>query len=250
MPHVDHAGLAIYYEVEGRGAPLVLQHGLLEDLEAWREQGWTAGLADRQLILIDARGHGRSAKPYDPAAYSLDQRAGDVLAVLADLQIDRADYFGYSMGGWIGLGVARRAPARVRSLIILAQHPYARSMAHFRGPLQAGLDGGPAAFLQRMAMDFGPNSPEEIRRAAELDFRALMALTQDRDSLEADLPRLTMPVLLLAGELDPIFPGAQRAAAALPDARLVPLAGLDHGTCFTQSRHALPYVRAFLDGLD
>ena len=69
--------------------------------------------ADRQLILLDARGHGASDKPHDPAAYDLRLRVGDVTAVLDDLEIRRADYFGYSMGGWIGFGLAKHAPVRL-----------------------------------------------------------------------------------------------------------------------------------------
>src|SRR3712207_4870218 len=101
MPYVNNDDTRIYYEVEGAGPPLVLLHGLSDSLASWRDYGFVAGLAsDYRLILIDARGHGRSDKPHDPNAYGHAQRAADVAAVLDDLAIDRAHFLGYSLGGW------------------------------------------------------------------------------------------------------------------------------------------------------
>jgi pimeloyl-ACP methyl ester carboxylesterase len=72
-------------------------------LESWRERGYTNVLGDDyRLILIDARGHGRSDKPHEPEAYVRELRATDVVAVLDDLGIGKTNYFGYSMGGRIG----------------------------------------------------------------------------------------------------------------------------------------------------
>ena len=86
MPYADSDGVQIYYEVEGNpeGPPLVLQHGLTGYLESWRERGYTEVLGDDyRLILIDARGHGRSDKPHEPSAYVRELRAADVVSVLA-----------------------------------------------------------------------------------------------------------------------------------------------------------------------
>ena len=73
--------------------------------------------------------HGESDKPHDPAAYGLAHRTADVLAVLDDLSIQKADYFGYSLGGWIGFGLVKRAPQRFSSFIFGAAHPYAEKHA-------------------------------------------------------------------------------------------------------------------------
>ena len=70
MPYVSNQGVRIYYEIEGSGPPIVLAHGISGSLEDWREVGWVESLRDRyRLILVDARGHGRSDKPHDPGAY-------------------------------------------------------------------------------------------------------------------------------------------------------------------------------------
>src|SRR5262249_18139552 len=104
-------GTRIYYQSEGTGPPLVLQHGFSQSIEDWYECGYVDALKhDYRLILVDARGHGSSDKPHDPAAYGLDKRAGDVVAVLDAIGISRAHFWGYSMGSWIGFGMAAFAP--------------------------------------------------------------------------------------------------------------------------------------------
>ncbi|MDQ1279064.1 MAG: hypothetical protein QG670_324 [Thermoproteota archaeon] len=108
MPYVSNHGVRIHYEVEGQGPPLVLQHGLSSSLDAWRRNGYVMGLnPEYKLILVDARGHGESGKPYDLQAYSADLMTDDIVAVLDDLGVEKANYWGYSMGGAIGYQLAK-----------------------------------------------------------------------------------------------------------------------------------------------
>ena len=102
MPYAHNGSVRIHYQVEGRGPALVLQHGFTESLVDWHESGYVEALRrDYRLILIDARGHGASDKPHHPDAYVLNRRVADVVAVLDALDIAKALYWGYSMGGWI-----------------------------------------------------------------------------------------------------------------------------------------------------
>ena len=72
MPYVDSAGVSIHYHVEGDGPPLVLQHGLTSSLRNWYAYGFVEELQkDYRVIMVDARGHGRSGKPHDPKDYDL-----------------------------------------------------------------------------------------------------------------------------------------------------------------------------------
>src|SRR5690606_26148284 len=105
---VRNDSVEIMYRVEGDGAPLVLLHGFTDNSESWQEYGFVAPLIDagRKLVMIDARGHGRSGRPNDPAAYAPYARAADVVAVLDALRLPRADVLGYSMGGWTAYCVA------------------------------------------------------------------------------------------------------------------------------------------------
>lgn len=154
MPYVNNQGVRIHYEVVGAGPPLVLHHQTFGSLESWQDFGYLNALKrDRQLILMDARGHGASDKPHDPSAYSLPLRVGDVTAVLDDLGIGQTDYFGYSLGGWIGFGLARCAPLRLRSLILGGAHPYAENMQVFRDMMPQD----PGAFIAMLEKVFGPH---------------------------------------------------------------------------------------------
>src|SRR4051812_9895736 len=76
MPYVTNDGVRIHYAVEGDGPPLLLHHGFTIDLTAWYAWGYVDALKEEyRLILIDARGHGASDKPHDPAAYEMDLRS-------------------------------------------------------------------------------------------------------------------------------------------------------------------------------
>ena len=98
MPYVERDGVRIHYRVEGSGVPLVLHHGFTSRLDRWYENGYVEALQDRyRLILIDARGHGKSDKPHEPAAYQTERRVADVLAVMDAVGIELTD------GGFVGV---------------------------------------------------------------------------------------------------------------------------------------------------
>lgn len=100
------------------------------DITFWRGYGYADQLKDTfTVILFDARGHGQSDKPHEAAAYDYQLydyqlMGGDVLAILDALEIIRANYWGYSMGGFIGLGLAKHYPERLISLISGGADPY------------------------------------------------------------------------------------------------------------------------------
>ncbi len=116
MPYVESDGIKIYYEVEGEGAPLMLHHGLTGSLNGFRRLGYTETLSkEHQLILIDARGHGRSDKPHQPEDYRLELFVNDAVKVLNELGVEKPHFLGYSMGGMVGLGIGVYSPDRFRS---------------------------------------------------------------------------------------------------------------------------------------
>jgi len=88
MPFANNNGMRIYYEVIGNGPPVILQHGLSLNLESWKWSGYVELLAEKyQLILVDARGHGKSEKPHSPEKYAMKHMVGDIVAILDDLGI-------------------------------------------------------------------------------------------------------------------------------------------------------------------
>ncbi len=91
----------------------MLRHGFSDSLESWYDLGYVDALKRyHQLILVDARDHGSSDKPHQTAAYTKELQAADIVVVMHQLNIERADYFGNSMGGRIGFAMAQYAPER------------------------------------------------------------------------------------------------------------------------------------------
>ena len=247
MPYAENAGVRIRYEVMGDGPPLVLQHGFTQCIEDWIECGYTAALAPRhRLVLIDARGHGGSDKPHDPADYALERRAADVTAVLDALGIERADYWGYSMGGFIGFGLARHAPHRLRRLIIGGSHAVARDPAIMQPWIRHAIAERGDTLVESIEEIAGPISQTYADRLRAADLDALLAAIPASPSLADQLVDRARPCCLYAGTDDPFFPGAQAAAGAIPGARFVPLPGLAHLPAFTESAAILPATTRFL----
>jgi pimeloyl-ACP methyl ester carboxylesterase len=245
MPSVYNRGVHIHYEVAGVGPPLVLHHGFSQSLETWYATGYVEALKPTyRLILIDSRGHGTSDKPHDPDAYGLKERATDVVSVLDALDIGQAHYFGYSLGGWVGFGLAKYAPERVSSLSLGGAQSYGQDMGLYREMLEQGL----ADCLAVLEKAVGISVPEEMRkRFFENDAQALLAAYwHDRPDISDLLPTMTMPCLLFAGEADPLHPAIQRCAAELPKATFFTLPGLNHYQVAFQIRRVLPELTKFL----
>ncbi|BBA33973.1 putative hydrolase or acyltransferase of alpha/beta superfamily [Methylocaldum marinum] len=248
LPYTDSHGIRIHYQVEGNGPPLVMQHGFTSSSNAWSQFGYVQGLCrDYRCILLDARGHGASDKPHDPAAYALTNRVADVVAVLDALRIQQANFLGFSMGGWIGFGMAKYAPERINALLIVGAHPYADpSWDAFRN-----VDGtDPGAFLAALESVLEQRIPTELRPLVLTnDLRALAAAAQERPALDDVLPTLAMPCLLIVGEDDARCPAVRECARHLSDATVVALPGLKHTESFIRSDLVLPHVKRFLAGI-
>jgi pimeloyl-ACP methyl ester carboxylesterase len=105
-------GLA--YEVAGRGDPIVLVHAGIADRRMWDPQ-WAAFAAVGRVIRYDARGYGESLPPSGPWSHH-----ADLLALLEELGIGRADVVGTSMGAGIAVEAALARPRAVGSLLLVA----------------------------------------------------------------------------------------------------------------------------------
>jgi pimeloyl-ACP methyl ester carboxylesterase len=247
MPYAKNEGVQIHYQIEGEGVPVVLHHWSFGTLDDWYDYGYVDDLkGDYRLVCLDARGYGKSDKPHDPAAYRLERRVSDITAILDDLGIGRAHFYGYSMGGWVGFGMAKHAPARFQSLIIGGQHPYAQSLQGLRNIIQYGVDNGHEAFVEMWERDFGALTRGERERWFQYDFEALLAAAQDRESLEDVLPTMAMPCMLIVGEKDGVYEMAQKCFPNIPKGKFVMIPGMDHAGGFKRSELVLPHIREFL----
>jgi pimeloyl-ACP methyl ester carboxylesterase len=108
-------GLEMYYEVHGSGAPLLVVPGAYMTVELMGEV--VPALAkSRQVIGVELQAHGHTADIDRPFSY--EQFADDTAALLSHLGVDRADVYGYSLGGAVALQLGLRHPERVRKLVI------------------------------------------------------------------------------------------------------------------------------------
>jgi len=257
MPYANNNGVRIYYEVEGKGPPLVLAHGVTRSLQRWRQIGLADALSgDYRLIMFDARGHGKSDKPHDPAAYGINM-VDDVLAVIDDLRIDRVNYMGYSMGAGIGCMCAVRYPERFNSYVLGGWSPYRDEVAVPSTQSSASpgqqirmLRSDPDAYLRSREQQLGrPLTPEEKKTELANDPEALAALMvkfRDVATLNnKELSSILLPCLLYAGENDTMYAGVKEASYHISKAKFFSLSGLDHVQTGA-SLLVLPHVKEFL----
>jgi len=257
MPRAVNRGVPIHYVVRGAGPPLVLQHGFTGSWRDWETFWLVDGLVgNHQLIMLDARGHGESGKPHDPADYGFDVAASDVVAVLDHLGLDRAHYYGYSFGGHVGWELGANAPERFASLAIGGAHPYAPGpevwtrVERMRSHLEQGMD----VYVAWRESQLGPWPAGFRERVLANDPRALVAAltAETRRSSPLDIERafagMTMPVLVVSGDDDELFAGiqAKRAAMALPDGGYVEFEAADHFALYVRSYRVVPVLRAFI----
>ncbi|RJX81197.1 alpha/beta fold hydrolase [Pseudomonas sp. LS-2] len=120
MPYFDHDGCSLHYEEYGRGAPVLLVHGLGSSCQDWEYQ-IPALAAQYRVIVVDVRGHGRSDKPRE--RYSIPGFSADIEALLEHLQSGPVHLVGLSMGGMIGFQLAVDQPQLLKSLTIVNSAP-------------------------------------------------------------------------------------------------------------------------------
>jgi pimeloyl-ACP methyl ester carboxylesterase len=238
-------GIDIYYEVHGRGPPLLLIMGLGASASAWWKQLPDFSRCYR-VVAFDNRGAGRSDKPNEP--YTIAQMADDAAGLLDALGIPSAHVFGMSLGGMIAQELALRRPQQVRTLVLGAT-ACGGPQAIMAGPeaaryfmtvssmtLQQAIAAGQSllysdSFLQAnrgwllaRALETAHLMPPGY--ALRRQFMAVLTLdTYDR------LHQIQAPTLVITGAHDKIVPAANSRLIAerIPGARLIELPGAGHG---------------------
>jgi poly(3-hydroxyalkanoate) depolymerase len=257
---VEVAGLRLRVGRHGNGPPLLLLTGIGANLDMWapierRFEG-------RELIAFDAPGSGGSQRP------PLPRRMGglaDLTRELMDvLAIDRADVLGYSFGGALAQELARRAPERVRKLVLCATGPGLGGMPP--RPMAALMLATPARYYhpKLLALTLPHVAGGRTKRdPAVLAEHAGARLSRPPDPLGyafqlyaaagwTSLPwlhRIEHPTLIVAGDDDPAVPltNARMLAKRIPGARLHVIRGGGHLFLLDEPDSAVPEIAAFLD---
>jgi len=237
------------------GVPLVLLHGFTGTGEFWLPVAHA--LPGRHCLFPDLPGHGGTDAPQPPEAWRFDRTADALAALLDRLGVERCALAGYSLGGRLALALALRHPDRVAGLALIGATPGIAEAGERAGRAASDLAlaerierEGVEAFVRHWEANplFAtqakmPAALREAMRAQRLGQKAaslaaaLRAFgTGFQPAVHADLARLAMPVLLIAGEEDTKFATIAREMAeriAGSELRIVSGAG-----------HAVPIERA------
>jgi len=241
-----------------KGRPVLLVHGYTDNGRDWAPLVPHLGPGLR-LIVVDLRGHGRSAKP--ACCYTRQDLAYDLVLLLDALKIDRADIVGHSLGSIVAQTFAELWPDRTGKVVLIAstagRAPGEAGGLDFVTPILALQDpidpnspfmrawwSSPTpvdeAFLTRQRED-SATIPAAVWKA--VIFQGLMGL-----ELRSTLPLLKAPTLMIWGDQDPIITASDRAGliAGLPDARVKVYPGLGHNPFWEQPARVADDIEAFL----
>jgi pimeloyl-ACP methyl ester carboxylesterase len=173
----------------------------------------------------------------------MKHRVADVVSIMDELGVSRAHYFGYSMGGWIGFGMAKHAPDRLTSLIVGGADAAPRKREPHPLLSPEIISKGAAAIPDYWD---APMPPALRERVLKNNMEAIRASRVDDPGYEDILPTIAVPCLVLSGDTDPIYPTAKAHAAKIPNAKFVTVPGHNHvGTLF-RSDLIVPHIAQFL----
>jgi 3-oxoadipate enol-lactonase len=264
VPHVERPdGARIAWESDGpEQAPVVLLvMGLAYPAAMWFRL--VPALAERYRVLrVDNRGAGLTGD-VPGAPYAVETMAGDCLAVLDAAGASQAHVVGLSMGGLIAQEMAVTAPERVRSLCLLATHA---GIAHavMNPEALALLTSGRADMTPQEAAEISipfNYAPDTPRERIEEDWAVRLSLACTLAGYTAqlqgtlpwtrydDLPSVSVPTLVVHGELDALVPpeNGRHVAERIPTADLVTVPGANHVLMTDQPEQV---TRLLLDWLD
>jgi len=256
MPHAVVNGARLWYEVRGRGEPILLHHGYTASRINWAPVA--NRLEDRfQVILMECRGTGESE--HTAAGYTLEQYAADVVGLLDHLRLDRVTYAGHSMGGGIGYRLALDHAARLRRLVLMAPIP-----ADGIGPIDAEMRrqrlderrrrDRDALLARYRAMRF--RDDVETDEWFEDRVRHILSVSDGHFEQSAEsmsdlavgnrLGDVTLPTLMIAGAVDSLLAANLQDFARLPNATLEVLGRAGHEVAVHEPDRVAEAIAAFM----
>jgi 3-oxoadipate enol-lactonase len=258
-------GLRLAYGDRGREheTVLLLVHGFPLDRRLWAAQVDPFANMTR-VISPDLRGHGRSQVV--PGPFTMEQHADDLAALLDHLKVRQTVVAGLSMGGYVAFAFWRRYPQRVRGLILAdtrAEPDGAAARAGRDAAMVTVQQMGAAAYADEMLprllapanLADAKIAGAALKMMAEQPVEGIIGALgglRDRTDSRDTLPTITVPTLVIAGDVDVITPPADARAltAAIPGARLVVIPKAGHLSPLENPRAFNAAVWTFLRGVE
>jgi pimeloyl-ACP methyl ester carboxylesterase len=214
-------GISIRYAIYGQGSPVVFLHGGLANSDYWGLQ--VPGVAAHHtVILMDSRGHGRTTR--DTRPYGYDLMADDVVALMQNLNIAKADIVGWSDGGIIGLDLAMRHKDRIGKVFAFAANTMTSGVID-------GVEKNPtfATYIARAGREYAKYS------ATPKEYDAFVAQigrmwAEQPNWTGAQLKTISNQILIVDGDHDEAIkrPHTEYIAATIPHAGLLILPNVSH----------------------
>jgi pimeloyl-ACP methyl ester carboxylesterase len=192
-------GLKMYYEIYGQGKPIVLVHGGGSTIQTSFEKVIPQFSKNRQVIAVELQAHGRTNDR--KTDLSFEQDADDITKLLENLNINKADFFGFSNGGTTVLQIAIRHPGIVDKIIL--------------GSALSKRNGVPEWFWDFMKQAQLENMPEQLRVAYKqvapdtnglqiMHHRDAKRMVNFNDIPDEQIKSIKAPTLIILGDKDVI----------------------------------------------
>jgi pimeloyl-ACP methyl ester carboxylesterase len=249
-------GLRMFYEIHGSGQPLVLLPGALSTIETSFGAALPLLAKTRRVIAVELQAQGRTSDREGPLSY--EQMADDVDALLGQLGVPQADFFGYSLGGGVAVQLAVRHPNRVRKFVFAGGTAYSPDgfypeLIEAQKTLKPeNLAGSPYQLAYARVAPQPDHWPDVIAKIKDLD--------QTWKGFPAEqLRAIAAPALLVIGDADIVRPehtvemfrllggGVAGDIHGLPRSQLAVLPGTTHVTLVDRTDWLVSMVMAFLD---
>ena len=230
----------IYYEIHGKGRPVLLIHGFIVNGESWKQTEVYTDLIQKgyRVITLDLRGNGKSDRPHTETAYTNDAEARDIQGLISWMQIKEYDVVGYSRGSIIASRLMV-LDKRVHKVVLGGMG------ADFTNPdwprriqFYQALAGDTVKALQDMV--------NYVRSNPTLDRQALTYLQKDQPSTSREeLQKIRIPVMVICGNNDRDDGSGEELAHLIPHAVFTEVPG-DHN----QALHSQQFAEAVLKFFD
>lgn len=270
MPSIYANDIDIYYEIQGKGTPLLLINGWGGNLNSWSNEMVDLLAKKHMTITMDNRGTGRSGKPDVP--YTMNMMAADSVAILDALNITKCHIMGFSMGGIITQTFGLNYPERTSSLVLCGTQAggLPRISSDPKVQLDLTLITNPLPemterdrTIKLLYLLYSPEYVEENLEELVEDETysehptpnySLVRQSQAIAGFDSHdrLPEMGFPVLVMTGTDDVLVPpeNSNILAAGIPNSVLVKIPGCGHGFLKQKTKEAVEHILGFLDKID
>jgi pimeloyl-ACP methyl ester carboxylesterase len=256
--------MTLHHAVRGDGPDVLLVHAGIADSRMWEPLAERLVAAGYRVIAPDLRGFGRT--PLEPGVVS---NAGDLVALLDELGIERAAVVGASFGGRVALELALRAPARVRALALLDanldEFEWSDELEAFdaeetaaleRGDVDAAVRANVRMWVTRDGRAVDPTVADLVAAMQRAAFDAQIGvdaeLAPNDPAVAERLPEIAAPAFVAVGaeDVEDFHRIAQRLSAEIPNARpVVTIPGAAHLPALERPAEVAELLIAFLADL-